>query len=117
MIKYIKEINAERRRLRKGHRIICETLNMVSLAVGCFLLIEVSKLCFWQVACEYVQTHNIVFWSAFPFAFFLFIFVGQLIINGSYCTIMVLSGKLTAKEAVRYTVLSRAPITWRNPNA
>jgi len=120
MIKFIRDLNKERKSLPRRLKIVDALLAGMSGVVGFILLLYVYMYCRSFSSCKEVflgSELGLWLWLSFIPAFMITLFIGQVVIIGPYTLSLILLGKLSMKEAIRYSLLYRIPISWLNNNA
>ena len=117
MIKFIRDLNKERKRLPRRLKIVDALLAGGSGVVAIIFMMYLLVFCHSVTACKDVISNDLTFWVSFIPAFILSLQVGQMVIIGSFTLILRLLGRLSTKEAVRYSLLYRVPTSWLKDNA
>lgn len=107
----------ETRRLRPGFSLLASAVGFVGCGVGIGVMLLTAILLGAPLAIEpnaplRDQTNGVA-WLAFFLAFSpIAIYVGIVAVAGLFATAMVLLGRFTTNEALRYAFLSRYPRNW-----
>jgi len=117
MISFINNRNKERKLLPARLKLVDVVLAGSSGAIGIYVIVHFYAECLSLEFCKGYISSSLGFWVIFPFVFIIGMFIGQAIIIGLFTFLLYLFGRLSAKEAVRYSLLFRIPYSWLNKNA
>lgn len=117
MIKFIKDLNRERKLLPKQLKLVDTLLAGGSGVVGFILLLYLYAHCRSFTSCKELLENDFDFWLSFFPAFMITPQIGQMVIFGTFTLTLRLFGKLSTKEAIRYSLLYRIPASWLENNA
>ena len=117
MISFINNRNKERKLLPARLKLVDVVLGGSSGAVGIYVIVNFYVECLSLEFCKDYISSSLGFWIMFPFVFIAGMFIGQAIIIGLFTFLLYLLGRLSAKEAVRYSLSYRIPLSWLNKNA
>jgi|TARA_B110000211_G_scaffold174282_1_gene196951 hypothetical protein len=116
MFEYIRIIRRERKSLSKKLKVITDTLNVTSIVCGGLLFVKSFSILldssFGYYVTDLKEFSDILFWSTYISTIFIFYYLGQFLVLGITTSILCILGKITSKEALKYTFYYRLPESW-----
>lgn len=117
LFRELKQALLETRRLKLRYHLLTSVIGLIGVSVGLGCLLLVAYVTLAQLGVDLQQPikavpHGHLLVIAFLLCLPVFIYLGAVCVGGLFATLMVLLGKFTRAEAIRYALYSRYPQVW-----